>query len=130
MRFGDYLATIRKEKGLSLRGLSEKTGHQVDYTYISKLEASDEIMPSEEKVNALADALELTGFERKIFVGLGKMGSVSDPVFEWWVDPNLSPKKTIEDLEMLSTIKARGKHPKTKEEVDKLYRLIIKTLSE
>ena len=55
--FGAYIRKKRKERHISLRKLADLIG--INFTYLSKIENSELAPPSEEKVLALANVLEL-----------------------------------------------------------------------
>lgn len=56
-RFGEYIREKRKERRISLRGLAERLS--INFTYLSKIENNELAAPSEEKILALARALDL-----------------------------------------------------------------------
>lgn len=55
--FGEYIREKRKERRVSLRKLAEQLG--INFSYLSKIENNELAPPSEEKILALAKALEL-----------------------------------------------------------------------
>lgn len=55
--FGEYIREKRKAQRISLRGLAERLG--INFTYLSKIENNELAAPSEEKIMALARALDL-----------------------------------------------------------------------
>jgi transcriptional regulator with XRE-family HTH domain len=57
--FGEMLAKLRMEKGLSLRQLAAKVG--MDFTVLSKIEHGDRPPPELHQIFALADALGVEG---------------------------------------------------------------------
>lgn len=62
MDFGQRLRELRKERGMTLRGLAEAVG--VDFTYLSKIENGKAgYMPGAETIRSLADALEADPLE-------------------------------------------------------------------
>lgn len=56
-KFGEYIREKRKEKRVSLRKLAGQLG--INFTYLSKIENNELAPPSEKKILALAEALEL-----------------------------------------------------------------------
>ena len=56
MTFGERLREIRKSRGLSQRELAEKV--KLNFTYLSKIETSAMVPPSEKTILALAKALD------------------------------------------------------------------------
>lgn len=54
--FGQYLRTVRKERGLTQRALAARVG--VDHTYISKIEAGAFPPPSVRTLRRMAQALQ------------------------------------------------------------------------
>ena len=63
---GELLRSIRLEKSLSQRELASRVG--VHHTYISKIEAGKE-RPSQEKVKAIAQALETDTIRLELAAG-------------------------------------------------------------
>lgn len=62
MNFGERLRQLRREKGLTLRGLAEAVG--VDFTYLSKIENGKAgYTPGADTIRALAEALEADALE-------------------------------------------------------------------
>ena len=57
MDFGSRIRSLRKEKDISLRELSERVG--MDFTYLSKIENGKVEPPSEQKIRAIASELEV-----------------------------------------------------------------------
>jgi len=60
---GQYLASIRKDRGLTLREVEERTGKQVSNAYLSQIENAKIEKPSPNILNALADLYGIS-FER------------------------------------------------------------------
>jgi HTH-type transcriptional regulator, competence development regulator len=62
MNFGERLRQLRKDRGLTLRGLAEKIN--VDFSYLSKIE-NDRLphTPSADTVRAIASALDANPIE-------------------------------------------------------------------
>ena len=60
---GQYLASIRKDRGLTLREVEERTKKQVSNAYLSQIENAKIEKPSPNILNALADLYEIS-FER------------------------------------------------------------------
>jgi len=56
---GAYLASIRKDRGLSLRAVEEKTRKQVSNAYLSQIENNKIEQPSPNILNALAELYEI-----------------------------------------------------------------------
>jgi transcriptional regulator with XRE-family HTH domain len=56
MAFGERVRELRKEQGLSQRGLAEHAG--IDFTYLSKIENGRIEPPSEEVIRRVAEALD------------------------------------------------------------------------
>lgn len=62
MTFGARLRELRKERGLTLRGLAEAVG--VDFTYLSKIENEKAgYLPGADTIRALAEALQADPLE-------------------------------------------------------------------
>ena len=57
---GAYLASIRRDRGYSLRYVEEKTNKQVSNAYLSQIENSKIDQPSPNILNALADLYEIS----------------------------------------------------------------------
>lgn len=56
---GDYLASIRRDRGLSLRAVEEKTRKQVSNGYLSQIENNQIAQPSPNILHALADLYQI-----------------------------------------------------------------------
>ncbi len=79
--FGQRLRSLRRERGLTLRGLAEAAG--VDFTYLSKIENARVDPPSTRAIIALAeelgaDAYELIALAGKVPPGVGQTLRVSE----------------------------------------------------
>ena len=62
MKFGQRLRELRREKGLTLRGLAEAVG--VDFSYLSKIENGKAgYLPGANTIRSLAEALETDALE-------------------------------------------------------------------
>lgn len=57
---GTYLASIRKDRRLSLRAVEEQTKKQVSNAYLSQIENDQIKQPSPNTLNALADLYEIS----------------------------------------------------------------------
>jgi transcriptional regulator with XRE-family HTH domain len=57
---GQYLASIRKDRGLTLRDVEEKTNKQVSNAYLSQIETAKIEKPSPNILNALAELYEIS----------------------------------------------------------------------
>ena len=73
--FGERVRELRKERGLTQRGLAQTIG--IDFTYLSKIETGALTPPSEAAIERLAKALgtdfeELLGVARKVPSDLGR----------------------------------------------------------
>jgi transcriptional regulator with XRE-family HTH domain len=56
MAFGKRLRELRKDRGLSQRGLADRAG--IDFTYLSKIENGRMEPPSEEVIRRVAEELD------------------------------------------------------------------------
>lgn len=56
---GKYLASIRNDRGLSLRGVEERTHKQVSNAYLSQIENDKIQQPSPNILHALAELYEI-----------------------------------------------------------------------
>ena len=68
--FGGRVRELRKSKGVSLRDFADAVG--IDFTYLSKIENGKVDPPSEEKIRAMAKALDVDAEEL-----LGLAGKIS-----------------------------------------------------
>ncbi|GIK49905.1 MAG: hypothetical protein BroJett013_26020 [Alphaproteobacteria bacterium] len=57
---GPYLASIRKDRNLTLRGVEERTKKQVSNAYLSQIETGAIKQPSPNVLHALADLYEIS----------------------------------------------------------------------
>jgi transcriptional regulator with XRE-family HTH domain len=56
MAFGEKLRELRRDRGLSQRGLADRAG--IDFTYLSKIENGRMEPPSEEVIRRVAEELD------------------------------------------------------------------------
>jgi transcriptional regulator with XRE-family HTH domain len=65
---GEYLRAARTEAHLSLREMERLTG--ISFGYLRKLETNDHDNPSADKLQRIADVLELDASELLAFIGI------------------------------------------------------------
>lgn len=65
---GEYLKQARERAGLSQRQLAARVG--IHYSYLSRLERSENDAPSAEVLQDLADVLEIPGADLLAFIGV------------------------------------------------------------
>jgi HTH-type transcriptional regulator, competence development regulator len=109
--FGDALRRFREERGLSLRELDKLSG--VNYAYIQRLESNEKIAPSDEKIDALCNALKLSAQRKELVKSLLVMPPVTDALFEAML---LHPAATVDAFLIASKVSFRGKRPTTPQE--------------
>lgn len=106
--FGDALRCFREERGLSLRELDKLSG--VNYAYIQRLESNDKTAPSDDKIDALCNALKLSAQRRGILRSLLGLTPVPDALFEAMLQ---HPVATVDAFLIASRVSFRGARPTT-----------------
>ena len=111
---GMYLASIRKDRRLSLRAVEEMTKKQVSNAYLSQIEHGHVKQPSPNTLNALAELYQIS--LEKLMVMAGYMTPTSKrktsdrhgrvPTF---AEHNLTPDEEAELMRYLEFIRNRKK---------------------
>lgn len=109
---GQYLASIRKDRRLSLRAVEERTGKQVSNAYLSQIENNQIQQPSPNILNALAEIYEISLeslMEKAGFITPSGTRENADrhgriPTF---AEHNLTPDEEVELMEYLEFIRNR-----------------------
>ena len=112
LTLGQYLASIRKDRRLSLRGVEEQTKKQVSNAYLSQIENDQIQQPSPHILNALADLYEIS------LEGLMEMaGYISHAStranaerhgrLATFAEHNLTPEEEVELIEYLEFMRNR-----------------------
>ena len=109
---GQYLASIRKDRRLSLRAVEERTGKQVSNAYLSQIENNQIQQPSPNILNALAEIYEISLeslMEKAGFITQSGTRENADrhgriPTF---AEHNLTPDEEVELMEYLEFIRNR-----------------------
>jgi transcriptional regulator with XRE-family HTH domain len=109
---GQYLASIRKDRRLSLRAVEERTGKQVSNAYLSQIENNQIQQPSPNILNALAEIYEISLeslMEKAGFITPSGTRESPDrhgriPTF---AEHNLTPDEEVELMEYLEFIRNR-----------------------
>lgn len=112
---GKYLASIRNDRGFSLRGVEEKTEKQVSNAYLSQIENDKIQQPSPNILHALAELYEIN-FEML----MEKAGYITPTSARdqnerhgraaTFAEHNLTPEEEIELMEYLEFM--RRKRPR------------------
>lgn len=111
---GAYLASIRRDRGYSLRYVEEKTNKQVSNAYLSQIENSKIDQPSPNILNALADLYEIS-FEGLMELAGYMKASGSRAQDErhgrvaTFAEHNLTPAEEEELMRYLEFIRSRKK---------------------
>lgn len=111
MKFADFLEKSRNNNELSFRQL-EARSDELDHAYIYRLAKGDKVSPSENTVQKLATALQLSEREAGIFRLLAQQ-EIDDPLYEIMV---VRDDLSWETLECAATMSNRGKRPSTEDE--------------
>lgn len=112
LTLGQYLASIRRDRRLSLRTVEEKTKKQVSNAYLSQIENDQIKQPSPHILNALADLYEIS------LEGLMEMaGYITASVtrgqterhgrLATFAEHNLTPDEEMELMEYLEFMRSR-----------------------
>lgn len=110
---GQYLASIRNDRGLSLRGVEEATKKEVSNAYLSQIENNHIKQPSPNILHALA---ELYGINFQYLMQLAGylMSSANRSAHEQhgrvptFAEHNLTPEEETELMEYLKFIRTRN----------------------
>ncbi|WP_375691447.1 helix-turn-helix domain-containing protein [Pseudooceanicola sp. LIPI14-2-Ac024] len=112
---GEYLASIRNDRKLSLRAVEEKTHKQVSNAYLSQIETGKIQQPSPNILNALADLYGIA-FEA-LMEKAGYITSASKRAKEsrhgrvaTFAEHNLTPAEERELMQYLEFIRRREKN--------------------
>lgn len=111
---GKYLASIRKDRRLSLRAVEEKTKKQISNAYLSQIETGQIKQPSPNTLNALADLYEISLEKLMVMAGYimpstkrkseDRHGRVAT-----FAEHNLTPDEEVELMRYLEFIRSRKK---------------------
>jgi len=112
LTLGKYLASIRKDRQLSLRAVEERTKKQVSNAYLSQIENDQIQQPSPNILNTLADlyAISLEGLMEKagyithtsIRGNAERHGRIAT-----FAEHNLTPEEEVELMEYLEFMRHR-----------------------
>lgn len=111
-QLGQYLASIRRDRGLTLREVEEKTQKQVSNAYLSQIENAKIEKPSPNILNALADIYDIN------FVSLMEMAGYMSAAsnrghnerhgrIATFAEHNLSPDEEEELMRYLEFMRSR-----------------------
>ena len=129
MKLGDHLRSIRKERKLTLKDLSQLADLSVPY--LSDIERGV-VNPSVETVQKIARAYNIT--IKDLFSGVEDPGELTQATypkeFEAFLkDPEYSQEINDDWKELLMRINFRGKRPSSKREWIELYLHLRRILS-
>ena len=129
MKLGQQLRSLRKEKNLTLKDLSELADLSVPY--LSDMERGA-VNPSVESLKKVAEAFNMT--VRDILSGVEKLGesvysSYPEGFESFLKDPDFSEEINDEWIDFLMNMKFRGIQPTSKREWIELYLNLRRTFS-
>ena len=129
MELGERLRSLRKEKNLTLKDLSELANLSVPY--LSDMER-EEVNPSIESLQKVADAFNMT--VRELFSGVEKLGESRPTSYpkgfkEFLDEPEFSEEIDDEWKNFLMEMNFRGEQPTTKREWIELHLNLRRTFS-
>lgn len=130
MKLGERLRSLRKEKNLTLKDLSELA--ELSVPYLSDMER-EAVNPSVESLQKVANAFKMT--VRDLFTGVEKLGESRPTSYpkgfkEFLNDPEFSEEINDEWKEFLMGMNFRGEQPTTKREWIELYLNLRRTFSQ
>lgn len=110
LTLGQYLASIRKDRRLSLRGVEERTKKQVSNAYLSQIENDQIQQPSPNILNTLADLyeisleglMEMAGYITQSRTNVERHGRLAT-----FAEHNLTPEEEVELMEYLEFMRNR-----------------------
>lgn len=103
---GSYLASIRKDRGLTLRAVEDRTNKQVSNAYLSQIETNKIEKPSPNILHALAELYTIS------FEGLMEMAGY------------MSPAAKRSDIDRHGRVATFAEHNLTAEEEEELMRYL------
>ena len=111
---GPYLATVRKDRGFSLRDVERATGKTVSNAYLSQIENAQIKQPSPNILHALAELFHLSYddlMERAGYVSPKKSRSAlrARPRIATFAGQNLTEQEEAELVQYLSFMRSRPK---------------------
>ena len=129
MKLGNHLRSIRKERKLTLKDLSQRADLSVPY--LSDIERGV-VNPSVETVQKIANAFNMTF--RDLFLGVDDVGKTTDVTYpagflEFVQDSEFKNELSDDWKELLMRINYRGKRPASKREWIELYLHLRRILS-
>ena len=109
---GQYLASIRKDRKLSLRAVEERTRKQVSNAYLSQIENNQIQQPSPNILNALADlyTISLESLMEKagyISHAASRGGAERHGRVATFAEHNLTPDEEVELMQYLEFMRGR-----------------------
>ncbi len=121
MRLGDHLRSIRKERKLTLKDLSQRADLSVPY--LSDIERGV-VNPSVETVQKVAKAYNMTFTD--LFNGVEEVGKSTNVTYpagflEFMADDDYKDELNDDWKELLMRINLRGRRPASKREWIELY---------
>ena len=129
MKLGDHLRSIRKERKLTLKDLSQRANLSVPY--LSDIERGV-VNPSVETVQKVAKAYNMTFTD--LFNGVEEVGKSTNVTYpagfsEFMEDSDYKDELSDDWKELLMRINLRGKRPTSKREWVELYLHLRRILS-
>lgn len=113
---GTYLASIRADRKLSLRGVEEATNKQVSNAYLSQIETGKIAQPSPNVLHALSEIYAISYEHLMQLAGYIKAVTAARPESQrhgqvaTFAEHNLSPDEEKELMQYLKFIRNRNTH--------------------
>lgn len=109
---GQYLASIRKDRKLSLRAVEEKTKKQVSNAYLSQIENDQIHQPSPNILNALSELYEISFeslMEKAGYITHSSQRASNERHgrIATFAEHNLTPEEELELMDYLEFIRNR-----------------------
>lgn len=129
MKLGERLRLLRKERQLTLKGLSQLAGLSVPY--LSDMER-EVVNPSVDTLQKVAKAYNMT--VKELFSGVEELGESTDAIYpegfsDFLKDPDYKHELNEDWKDLLMKIKFRGTQPSSKREWIELYLSLRRILS-
>lgn len=112
LTLGQYLASIRLDRKLSLRQVEEKSNKAVSNAYLSQLETGKILQPNPTVLNALAEVYEISYLQLMKLAGYLPSSASSEPSqrhgrLATFAEHNLTPEEEKELMDFLQYLRSK-----------------------
>lgn len=112
LTLGQYLASIRLDRNLSLRQVEEKSNKAVSNAYLSQLETGKILQPNPTVLNALAEVYDISYLQLMKLAGYLPPSASSEPSqrhgrLATFAEHNLTPEEEKELMDFLQYLRSK-----------------------